>query len=82
MIPGVTESIVTGSFSIFGAGLISIPLYWHLEGEHPSSSLGTSRIAERGGHSMERRLRHLHLLGWSSLPLQRRQLYTVEEFRD
>ncbi|PIL26107.1 hypothetical protein GSI_11861 [Ganoderma sinense ZZ0214-1] len=31
MIPGVTESIVTGSFSIFGAGLISIPLYWHLE---------------------------------------------------
>lgn len=35
MIPGVTESIVTGSFSIFGAGLISIPLYWHLEGEHP-----------------------------------------------
>nr|VWO99360.1 ABC1 transporter [Ganoderma boninense] len=31
MIPGVTESIVTGSFSIFGAGLISVPLYWHLE---------------------------------------------------
>ena len=33
-----TESIVTGSFSLFGAGLISVPLYWHLEGEHPFSS--------------------------------------------
>ncbi|KAI1790869.1 STE3-domain-containing protein [Ganoderma leucocontextum] len=26
-----TESIVTGSFSLFGACLISVPLYWHLE---------------------------------------------------
>ena len=80
MIPGVTESIVTGSFSIFGAGLISIPLYWHLEGEHPSSSLGTSRIAERGGHSMERRLRSVHFLDRTPLPVQWHQLPGVEGF--
>ncbi|EJF59110.1 STE3-domain-containing protein [Dichomitus squalens] len=31
MVSPVDEAIITGSFSIFGACLISVPLYWHLE---------------------------------------------------
>ena len=67
-VPWLVQVDINAAFSLLGFILISVPLYWHLEG----TSLNVMRCSadvELCVRSMERRLRALHLLdGWPVSP--------------